>query len=110
MSGLGSGTAAFYELMTAPASKVLDKWFESEPLKATLATDACIGAMTSPKCPGSGYVSLNRDCVKHLGGGGGGGGRWEKLWKGEVFEGHTKWVNNQGLFVAKMQPKIVCIQ
>jgi len=31
-------------------------WFESEPLKATLATDAVIGAMTSPNTPGSGYV------------------------------------------------------
>ena len=25
--------------------QILDKWFESEPLKATLATDSCIGAM-----------------------------------------------------------------
>ena len=33
---------------------VLDRWFESEPLKATLATDAVIGAMNSPKRPGSG--------------------------------------------------------
>lgn len=35
-------------------SQVLDQWFESEPLKATLATDAVIGAMTSPHIPGSG--------------------------------------------------------
>jgi hypothetical protein len=35
--------------MSAPASKILDKWFESEPLKATLATDSVIGAMVSPK-------------------------------------------------------------
>ena len=66
------------ELITAPASKisklsnsknihdssdcacissihyVLDRWFESEPLKATLATDAVIGAMNSPKRTGSG--------------------------------------------------------
>lgn len=35
-------------------SQVLDQWFESEPLKATLATDAVIGAMTSPHTPGSG--------------------------------------------------------
>lgn len=34
--------------------QVLDQWFESEPLKATLATDAVIGAMTSPHMPGSG--------------------------------------------------------
>lgn len=36
------------------ALQVLDLWFESEPLKATLATDAVIGAMTSPHTPGSG--------------------------------------------------------
>jgi hypothetical protein len=32
---------------------------ESEPLKSTLATDAIIGAMTSPQVPGSGYVLLH---------------------------------------------------
>lgn len=41
-------THLFYEMMTAPTTKILNKWFESEPLKATLATDACIGAMISP--------------------------------------------------------------
>ncbi|XP_052771662.1 pyridine nucleotide-disulfide oxidoreductase domain-containing protein 2-like [Mya arenaria] len=56
---LGRDSLAFYELMTAPAVKVLDKWFESEPLKATLATDAVIGAMMSPESPGSGYVLLH---------------------------------------------------
>ncbi|KFQ37922.1 Pyridine nucleotide-disulfide oxidoreductase domain-containing protein 2, partial [Mesitornis unicolor] len=39
--------------------QVLDQWFESEPLKATLATDAVIGAMASPHTPGSGYVLLH---------------------------------------------------
>ena len=29
------------------------------PLKATLATDACIGAMISPSMTGSGYVLLH---------------------------------------------------
>jgi len=51
--------ASFYELMTAPTTKILEKWFESEPLKATLATDSCIGAMISPDTPGSGYVLLH---------------------------------------------------
>ncbi|NXJ08185.1 PYRD2 protein, partial [Odontophorus gujanensis] len=39
--------------------QILDHWFESEPLKATLATDAVIGAMSSPHTPGSGYVLLH---------------------------------------------------
>ena len=51
--------APFYQMMTAPSTKILDGWFESEPLKATLATDACIGAMISPNTPGSGYVLLH---------------------------------------------------
>lgn len=53
---LGREIPSFYELLTAPSSKILNKWFDSEPLKATLATDAVIGAMISPHDPGSGYV------------------------------------------------------
>ncbi|CAH1784908.1 unnamed protein product [Owenia fusiformis] len=56
---LGKNIPGFYELLTAPASKVLGKWFESEPLIATLATDGVIGAMISPDTPGSGYVLLH---------------------------------------------------
>ncbi|XP_017735955.1 PREDICTED: pyridine nucleotide-disulfide oxidoreductase domain-containing protein 2 isoform X1 [Rhinopithecus bieti] len=56
---LGAHLPEYYEVLTAPISKVLDQWFESEPLKATLATDAVIGAMTSPRTPGSGYVLLH---------------------------------------------------
>ena len=33
---------------------ILDRWFESEPLKAVLATDSVIGAMVSPYMTGSG--------------------------------------------------------
>lgn len=56
---LGKDSAAFYELLTAPMNKILDRWFESEPLKATIATDAVIGAMLVPDTPGSGYVLLH---------------------------------------------------
>ncbi|XP_010387834.1 pyridine nucleotide-disulfide oxidoreductase domain-containing protein 2 isoform X4 [Rhinopithecus roxellana] len=56
---LGAQLPEYYEVLTAPITKVLDQWFESEPLKATLATDAVIGAMTSPCTPGSGYVLLH---------------------------------------------------
>ena len=55
---LRSQLPMFYELMTAPAAHILEKWFESEPLKATLATDSVIGARISPYTPGSGYVML----------------------------------------------------
>ncbi|KAM6306536.1 LOW QUALITY PROTEIN: pyridine nucleotide-disulfide oxidoreductase domain-containing protein 2 [Aegotheles albertisi] len=56
---LGRQLPRYYEVLTAPISKILDQWFESEPLKATLATDAVIGAMASPYTPGSGYVLLH---------------------------------------------------
>ncbi len=53
---LGREVLDFHEILTAPATRILNRWFESEPLKSTLATDAVIGAMTSPSTPGSGYV------------------------------------------------------
>ncbi|XP_077351346.1 pyridine nucleotide-disulfide oxidoreductase domain-containing protein 2-like isoform X2 [Festucalex cinctus] len=56
---LGRNIPEFYEIITAPIMKILNRWFESEPLKATLATDGVIGAMTSPSKPGSGYVLLH---------------------------------------------------
>lgn len=46
----------FSELLTAPATQILDRWFESKILKATLATDAVIGGWGSPRTPGSAYV------------------------------------------------------
>ncbi len=43
-------------LLLGPARPVLEQWFESEPLRSTLATDAVIGAWASPSSPGTGYV------------------------------------------------------
>jgi phytoene dehydrogenase-like protein len=54
--GLGSGAGAAIEILAGPARPILDRWFESEQLKATLATDAIIGAMASPSMPGTAYV------------------------------------------------------
>src|SRR5207247_7531653 len=47
------------ELMAGAARPILDRWFESDVLKATLATDAIIGAFLSPASPGSAYVLLH---------------------------------------------------
>ncbi|KAG1368501.1 pyridine nucleotide-disulfide oxidoreductase domain-containing protein 2 [Cocos nucifera] len=52
-------TLDFMDLLLSPASKVLNNWFETEVLKATLATDAVIGSMASVHTPGSGYVLLH---------------------------------------------------
>ncbi|MCP5068571.1 MAG: NAD(P)/FAD-dependent oxidoreductase, partial [bacterium] len=43
-------------LLLGPARPILEARFESEPLRATLATDALIGAWASPSTPGTGYV------------------------------------------------------
>lgn len=43
-------------LLLGPARSALESFFESEPLRATLATDAVIGAWASPSTPGTGYV------------------------------------------------------
>jgi phytoene dehydrogenase-like protein len=53
---LGTGMAEAIEVLTGPARQILDRWFESEQLKGTLATDAIIGAMASPSMPGTAYV------------------------------------------------------
>jgi phytoene dehydrogenase-like protein len=44
------------EILTGAIGPILDRWFESEQLKVTLATDGIIGAMVSPSTPGSAFV------------------------------------------------------
>jgi phytoene dehydrogenase-like protein len=53
---LGPAMSEAVEILTGPARPILDRWFESEELKATLATDAVIGAMAAPSMPGTAYV------------------------------------------------------
>lgn len=47
------------ELLTAAARPILERWFETEVLKTTLATDAVIGAFASISQPGTAYVLLH---------------------------------------------------
>ena len=56
---LGADLPEAVELLTAAARPILERWFESEVLRATLATDAIIGAFTSISSPGSAYVLLH---------------------------------------------------
>lgn len=56
MRKLGPAMGEAIEVLTGPARPILDRWFESEQLKATLATDAVIGAFASPSMPGTAYV------------------------------------------------------
>jgi phytoene dehydrogenase-like protein len=53
---LGPAASEALEILTGSARAILDRWFESAELKATLATDAIIGATASPSTPGTAYV------------------------------------------------------
>jgi phytoene dehydrogenase-like protein len=53
---LGADGPRALEVLSGSARAILDRWFESDELKATLATDAIIGAMASPAMPGTAYV------------------------------------------------------
>ncbi len=56
---LGTELPEAIELLTGPARAILERWFESDVLKATLATDAIIGAFAPISAPGSAYVLLH---------------------------------------------------
>jgi phytoene dehydrogenase-like protein len=49
----------FIQLMTASVIDFLEQWFESEPLKATLAASGIIGTFQSVHSPGTAYVLLH---------------------------------------------------
>src|SRR5208337_2017838 len=53
---LGKDGQAAIDILTGAARPILDRWFEAEQLKVTLATDAIIGAFASPSMPGTAYV------------------------------------------------------
>lgn len=56
---LGPDLPEALELLAGSARTILDRWFESDVLKATLATDAIIGAFAPISAPGSAYVLLH---------------------------------------------------
>ena len=57
--GLEEDLPEAIELLTGAARPILDRWFDAEVLKATLATDAVIGAFSSISAPGTAYVLLH---------------------------------------------------
>ncbi|MGD9722998.1 MAG: phytoene desaturase family protein [Pirellulales bacterium] len=72
LGGLGNDMPEALELLTGSARLILDRWFETDVLKATLATDAIIGAFAPISAPGSAYVLLHHV----LGEAGGARGVW----------------------------------
>ncbi|MCU0977774.1 MAG: NAD(P)/FAD-dependent oxidoreductase [Pirellulaceae bacterium] len=59
LAELGDDLPEASELVSGAARPILERWFESEVLRATLATDAIIGAFASPSAPGTAYVLLH---------------------------------------------------
>jgi phytoene dehydrogenase-like protein len=60
MSGLTSKEiVGLVKIFTQSAADFLDRWFESEELKVTLATDGVIGANGGPRSPGTAYILLH---------------------------------------------------
>ena len=47
------------DLFTLSAADWLDRWFESDPIKACFGFDAVVGNFASPHTPGSAYVLLH---------------------------------------------------
>jgi len=56
LARLGADGPRAVEILAGAARDVLDRWFESDEVKATLATDAIIGAWAAPSTPGTAYV------------------------------------------------------
>lgn len=72
LAGLGDDMPEAIELLTGAARPILERWFESDVLRATLATDAIIGSFTSLGAAGSAYVLLHHV----MGSSGGARGVW----------------------------------
>jgi phytoene dehydrogenase-like protein len=53
---LGRSLPRASQVLLGAARPLLEEFFESEPLRSTLATDAVIGAFAGPSTPGTGYV------------------------------------------------------
>jgi phytoene dehydrogenase-like protein len=54
-----AGQRDVLDLFLKSAGDVLDRWFESDPIKAAYGFDAVVGNFASPYTPGSAYVLLH---------------------------------------------------
>lgn len=59
LAELGDDLPEAVEIVTGAARPILERWFEAEVLRATIATDAVIGAFAPPSSPGTAYVLLH---------------------------------------------------
>ncbi len=51
--------STFIQLMTMSATDFLDRWFETDPLKATMSASGIIGTFQGVRSPGTAYVLLH---------------------------------------------------
>jgi phytoene dehydrogenase-like protein len=49
----------FIQLLTMSSADFVSQWFETEPLRATLASSGIIGTFLGPRSPGTAYVLLH---------------------------------------------------
>ena len=71
--GLGArGVADLTRLFTMSATDLLERWFESEQVKAAFTVNGVIGSYTGPDEPGTAYILLHHS----IGDAGGGLGSW----------------------------------
>ena len=54
-----AGQRDVLDLFTKSAGEILDRWFDSAPIKAAFGFDAVVGNFQSPYAPGSAYVLLH---------------------------------------------------
>ena len=67
---LGNRIFRFVDLMTESISDFLDRYFESDQVKAVLAYYGSIGTFAGPRTPGTAYVLLHHLMGEHEGAGG----------------------------------------
>ncbi len=67
---LGGKLFRFADLMTESISDYLDRYFESDQVKAVLAYYGSIGTFAGPRTPGTAYVLLHHLMGEHEGAGG----------------------------------------
>jgi phytoene dehydrogenase-like protein len=72
LAKLGDDLPEAMEILTGAARPILERWFESDVLRGTLATDAVIGTFQPISAPGTGYVLLHHV----MGSAGGARGVW----------------------------------
>ncbi len=87
LSALGDRMPEALELLTGAARPILERWFETDVLRATLATDAVIGAFSSVSAPGTAYVLMHHV----MGTAGGARGVWGYVQGGMGELAHAIW-------------------